>query len=253
MSHIQSHYYKYRRRQRRKHYLLRIILVIFILSLITPITLYHMSDRGQDTESSLPQLLSGHSDSSAQTTEEWNLILVNRWHPIPSDYQVELTELNNQQAVDSRIYPDLQKMFDDARACGIMPAITSSYRTTEKQQELMDEKISDYQAEGYSSKEAKKLAEEWVAIPGTSEHEIGLAIDISTADSSAQDASVVWEWLLENSYKYGFIRRYPEDKTDITGVIHEPWHFRYVGKEAAEEIYEQNICLEEYLNQIDGT
>lgn len=195
---------------------------------------------------------SGASNTSEENDPEdsdWQLILVNRQNPIPSDYHVELTELKNNQAVDSRIYPDLQQMFDDARAAGILPHITSSYRTSDKQQQLMEEKIADYQAEGYSPSKAKELAEEWVALPGTSEHEIGLAVDISTEDSSIQDASIVWEWLLENSYKYGFIRRYPEDKTDITGIIHEPWHFRYVGKEAAKEIYEQDLCLEEYLHQ----
>lgn len=179
--------------------------------------------------------------------EDWNLILVNRWNPIPENYEVALTQLQNGHAVDSRIYPELQQMFDDARAQGIMPTITSSYRTTQEQQQIMDEKISDYQAEGYSYSEAKELAEKWVAIPGTSEHQIGIAVDISTADAGRQDASIVWQWLNENSYQYGFILRYPEDKTDITGTIYEPWHYRYVGKEAAKEIYEQGVCLEEYL------
>lgn len=91
------------------------------------------------------------------------------------------------------------------------------------------------------------MAEQWVAIPGTSEHQIGLAVDISVEDGSGQAASDVWQWLRENSYKYGFILRYPEDKTDITGISYEPWHYRYVGKETAEEIYRQGVCLEEYL------
>lgn len=143
-------------------------------------------------------------------------------------------------------------MFDNARAHGILPKITSSFRTAEDQQELMTEQIAEYRSQGYSDHEASALAEKWVAIPGTSEHQIGMAVDISTADSSLQDASIVWQWLNENSYKYGFILRYPEDKTEITEVMYEQWHYRYVGKEAAEEIYRQNICLEEYLGQIDG-
>lgn len=179
--------------------------------------------------------------------ESWKLILVNRWNPIPEDYEITFTELQNDHRVDSRIYLELQQMFDDARAQGILPMISSSYRTAEMQQELMEEQVAEYQAEGYGYEEAKELAEQWVAVPGTSEHQIGIAVDITTADWQQQDASIVWNWLNENSYKYGFILRYPEDKAHITGVMAEPWHYRYVGKEAAQEIYEMGVCLEEYL------
>lgn len=204
--------------------------------------------------SSINTLQPTNQDQAEQNSyaDDWQLILVNRWNPIPADYKVELTELANGHAVDSRIYPELQKMFDDARAEGIMPTITSSYRTNDDQQQIMDEKISEYQLEGYSYNDAKELAEKCVAIPGTSEHQIGMAVDISTQNSDIQSASTVWEWLGQNSYKYGFILRYPENKTEITGVIYEPWHFRYVGKETAKEIKQQDICLEEYLNQIYG-
>lgn len=187
------------------------------------------------------------SGAAQNETEEWNLILVNRWNPIPEDYEVTLTQLRNDEAVDSRIYPDLQQMFDDARAEGLIPMISSSYRTTQMQQELYDEKIAEYTAQGYSWEKAQELAEQWVAMPGTSEHQLGIAVDITTEDWSVQDASVIWEWLAKNSYRYGFILRYPADKTEITGVANEPWHFRYVGYEAAQEIFQQGVCLEEYL------
>lgn len=177
----------------------------------------------------------------------WQLMLVNRWHPIPENYAPELTELWNGELVDSRIYPDLQEMFDDARDAGMEPYVNSGYRTHQLQQLLMDREIADYISQGYSEEEAKEIAEQWVAPPGTSEHQIGLAVDISMEDTSDQNASDVWQWLRENSYKYGFILRYPEDKTDITGIGYEPWHYRYVGKEIAEDIYRQGICLEEYL------
>lgn len=185
-----------------------------------------------------------------EESEDWKLILVNRWHPLPDDYEVTVTNLRNDQAVDSRIYPNLQKMFDDMRAEGLMPKISSSYRTTEEQQAIMDEKIEDYQAEGNDRETAVALAEKWVAIPGTSEHELGMAVDITSEDSDVQDASIIWQWLNENSWKYGFIQRYPEDKTDITGIIYESWHYRYVGRDAAQAIYEQGVCLEEYLDEV---
>lgn len=182
----------------------------------------------------------------------WNLILVNRDSYIPDDYQVELTELSNGKKVDSRIYPELQEMFNDARAQGYGLFVREGYRTQEEQQQLMDEKIEAYENEGKSKSEAKKLAEQWVAIPGTSEHKLGIAVDIN-ADTTKSSSDDVYNWLAENAHTYGFIKRYPSNKTDITGVINEPWHYRYVGKEAASKIYSQGICLEEYIDTLGYT
>lgn len=191
------------------------------------------------------------SETAGSPEEDWRLILVNRWNPMPEDYDVELTQLANGHAVDSRIYPDLQQMFDDARAEGLMPTISSSYRTADKQQQILDDKLAAYENEGNSYEDAKELAEAWVAVPGTSEHQLGIAVDITSADREAQAPDVIWEWLKTHCCEYGFIVRYPEEKSDITGVINEPWHFRYVGKEAAKEIMEQGICLEEYLGRTE--
>lgn len=179
------------------------------------------------------------------SSEEWNLIVVNRWNAIPEDYSVTLTELPNGQKVDSRIYPDLQKMFDAAGEEGIYLVVGEAYRTAEEQQKIFDDRIQNYITEGYSRNTAKKLAEEWVAIPGTSEHQLGIAVDIN-ADQSRSSNEEVYTWLAENAHNYGFILRYPQEKEDITGTSYEPWHYRYVGREAAEEIYTDQICLEEY-------
>ena len=179
---------------------------------------------------------------------EWNLILVNKNHKIPYNYSPELIELSNGEKVDARIYPDLQKMFDDARAAGLQLFVRDGYRTGDEQKAIMNDKIAAYETEGYSKKEAKALAKTYVAEPGTSEHELGLSVDIK-AESSGASQDAVYEWLDENAYKYGFIKRYPADKTDITGIDNEPWHYRYVGYEAAIEMKEQNLCLEEYLKK----
>jgi len=186
-------------------------------------------------------------DIDYDNEQEWSLILVNPWNPVPDGFEVELTKLKNGEAVDSRIYPSLQDMFDAARADGITPLIYSSYRTQEYQQYLYDKEIEDYKAKGYSEDEAEAIARTWVAYPGTSEHQVGLAIDITSEDKLKQSPETVWKWLEENSYKYGFILRYTEDKMELTGINPEPWHYRYVGKEAAKQIYEQGICFEEYL------
>ena len=182
-------------------------------------------------------------------SEEWNLIVVNRWNELPEDYSVELTELSNGQKVDSRIYPYLQEMFDAARAEDVYPVVREGYRTAEEQQEILDDKIQSYINQGYSQVKAERTAKEWVALPGTSEHQLGIAVDIN-ADKSKCSNEDVYGWLAENAYKYGFVLRYPPGKQKITGTSYEPWHYRYVGEEAAKEIYERGICLEEYFKQM---
>lgn len=181
-----------------------------------------------------------------QVPEEWNLIVVNRWNELPEDYDVELTELSNGQMVDSRIYPYLQEMFDAGRTEGVYPVVREGYRTAEEQQDILDDKIQSYINQGYSQVKAERTAKEWVALPGTSEHQLGIAVDIN-ADKSKCSNEDVYEWLAENAYKYGFVLRYPPGKQKITGTSYEPWHYRYVGEEAAKEIYEREICLEEYF------
>ena len=184
----------------------------------------------------------------AANSDEWNLILVNNKHHLPRDYEVELTDLSNGERVDSRIYPDLQAMFDQARSEGLDLFVAAGYRTWEEQQQLLDDKIEEYREEGHSNSEAKKLARQWVAEPGTSEHQLGIAVDIN-ADLDISSSDQVYTWLEENSYKYGFINRYPADKTAVTGIVNEPWHYRYVGYEAALEMHSRGLCLEEYLQE----
>jgi len=191
---------------------------------------------------------SGSAASAQSYTGEtaWNLIIVNKWNNIPDNYTLELTKLTNGQSVDIRIYPALQAMFDAARSAGVYPTVISGYRSAEEQQRLLDSKIAEYRALGFSADKAKTRAEAYVAVPGTSEHQLGLAVDIN-ADGIRSTGEVVYSWLEQNSYKFGFIRRYPAAKTEITGVMDEPWHFRYIGVDEATKIYQQGICLEEYL------
>lgn len=176
----------------------------------------------------------------------WNLTLVNRENPIPNDYQTELVELEGGEYVDKRIYQPLMRMLEDAKEgnWNQLPLVVSGYRTEDKQRSLYNAKIKKFKKEGYPEDEAIKLAEQWVAVPGYSEHQLGFAVDLNGATYD------LYLWLQENSYKYGFIFRYPANKTDITGVAEEVWHYRYVGEEAAAEIYQQGICLEEYLENL---
>ena len=187
----------------------------------------------------------------AKKEQEWNLLLVNPWNWVPENYEPELTYLRNGQAVDSRCYPELQQMIDDCRAAGFEPLICASYRTMEKQEALFEDKEANLIREGYPENEVEAEAAKVVAYPGTSEHQLGLALDIVDVSyqqlDTEQENTPVQQWLMKNSWKYGFVLRYPTDKSDITGIIYEPWHYRYVGKEAAAEMYENKLCLEEYL------
>lgn len=187
----------------------------------------------------------GGISRTADESLGWNLMLVNSRYRIPDDYSVELIRLSNGEQVDSRIYPDLQEMFDDARGAGYSLFVRAGYRSEEDQENLMEDKIEAYRQEGYSQREAEHEAEKWVAKPGTSEHELGLAVDINAEGQT--DGNRLYQWLADHSWKYGFILRYPAEKEEITGIDYEPWHFRYVGKQAAKEMYEKDLCLEEYV------
>ena len=184
--------------------------------------------------------------SAAEIPADWRLILVNADNAVPEGYEVTLLELTNGRKVDERMYPDLQRMFDDARAQGLGLTVREGYRSRQEQEDIMEQRVRQYKEQGMSSREAKKLASEQVAKPGTSEHELGLAVDINAAGET--DQWELYNWLAQNSWRYGFILRYPPDKEDITGITYEPWHYRYVGGEAAREIYERQITLEEYLS-----
>ena len=200
---------------------------------------------------------SGSASVPAQQPDgEWNLLLVNRWNPLPDGYTFERTKLKYGHSVDSRAYPDLQEMMDDCRAAGLDPVICSSYRTQAKQQELYENKLQRLIEEGYSYENAVTEAGTVVAVPGTSEHQTGLALDIVDASyqilDQGQEDTLVQQWLIEHSWEYGFVLRYPNAKSEITGIIYEPWHYRYVGREAAREMTELGLCLEEYVDWLSA-
>lgn len=226
----------------------------------TPTKQEEASDTPQNTGAQSPENEKppvDRSEAASSVSEEqvdgkWNLLLVNPWNPVPDGFSVELENLDN-GSVDKRCYPQLQQMMDDCRAEGLSPYICSSYRTQELQQELLDNQISAFRNQGYDEDEAYRLAAREVAVPGTSEHQLGLAVDIIDASNwnldESQEHTPAQQWLMANSWRYGFILRYPNDKSDITGIIYEPWHYRYVGYDVAKEIHERGICLEEYLGR----
>lgn len=194
-------------------------------------------------------LLESFTRKEASLEHGFELIVVNKDNYVPKKNPIShnLITLKNGVQVDSIIYDSLQKMFDDMRAVGLEPTVTSGYRTNETQKKYFEEGVNDRIKQGMSEEVARKETAKAIALPGTSEHEIGLAVDIKSLSS---DNSKVFKWLENNSYKYGFILRYHSLKTDITGVMYEPWHYRYVGKEHAKKIYQSGLCLEEYVEQL---
>ena len=190
-------------------------------------------------------------DQEEHLPEDWNLILVNRTHPIPEDYEVELKNIGSGHQIDARAYDDFRAMIQAAKSEGVYIYVTSSYRDLDKQTDLYNKKVESYVMQGYSYESAKEQAGQVVAVPGTSEHHLGLALDLVSSEyrklDEKQENTKGFKWLTEHSWEYGFILRYPNGETDITGIIYEPWHFRYVGLEAAKEITESGLTLEEYV------
>ena len=186
--------------------------------------------------------------------DDWNLILVNEDNPIPEKFEVELVKLTGGQKVDARIVEPLDQMFTAMRKAGLSPMVCSGYRTIEKQFNLFEEDIRTQVRKGSSYEQAFFKAKEETALPGASEHHTGLAVDIVGKShqslDQAQRNTKEAKWLLEHCAEYGFILRYPQNKTDITGIAYESWHFRYVGKEAAEYIMSEGIALEEFIEML---
>lgn len=181
------------------------------------------------------------------------LRLVNCWNPLEEGFVPVLEEIENGYEVDSRIVKDLEQMLEDGRDEGMDFWICSAYRSVDRQKELFDENVRKYLNQGMGRTKAEQEAQKEVQRPGESEHSTGLAVDIvarsyQILDEKQEDTSEA-EWLHKNSYKYGFVLRYPVDKSDVTGIIYEPWHYRYVGKKAAKDIYNAGITLEEYLEK----
>lgn len=192
-------------------------------------------------------------DEGDRPAVPWNLMLVNVEHPLAEGYVPVLATIETRWEVDERIADAAVQMLADCREAGLSPMICSAFRSVEKQQELFDDRIDRNKAGGMEDNAAREAAAEIVAIPGTSEHHTGLALDIVSSEyqllDEGQEDTPEYQWLREHCAEYGFILRYPPDKTEETGIIYEPWHFRYVGKEAAREIMEQGITLEQYSEQ----
>lgn len=186
--------------------------------------------------------------------EDWRYVLINKQHPIPEDFILNLGTIKGSMKCDARIIDELLKMLQAAKRDGVNLVICSPYRDLSRQQMLFERKIDAYMKKGLSYMEAYKTAAQAVTVPGASEHQIGLAIDIVSDTYASLNTGFAdtdaGKWLAEHSCEYGFILRYPLGKEYITSIEFEPWHFRYVGKEAATVITSEGITLEEFVENL---
>jgi glucan-binding YG repeat protein len=173
------------------------------------------------------------------------VILVNRWNPVPQGYKPNLVSIEGFK-VSADCKDALQKMLNDCRAAGYKCEINTAYRNIAYQTMLWNARYNDYIDQGLSASRAFDLTARRVLPPGTSEHHLGYAVDIVGSER-------MYQWLEEHAPNYGFILRYPEDKIDETGIIYEPWHFRYLGIELAQELDSLDMTLEAYMEMLTAS
>ena len=192
-------------------------------------------------------------ESFLQRDREELALLVNPWQPLPEGYSPRLVPLGDGIFMDERAAGALTEMLRACFASGTVPVPLSGYRTQEYQQELFDKKVENLLRSGYSQDVVWDTAAQSVAVPGTSEHQLGFAIDIADLNNPDLDITQSWtdtqRWLAAHCTDCGFIVRYPEGTTDITGIIYEPWHYRYLGKSLAASVSASGLTYEEYIQQ----
>lgn len=220
---------------------------------------YDASEILQSSEDRVQRDSSQSKAVDAETTvfskDDWRLVLINKQHSIPEDYTFTLGTIKGSMKCDERIIDDLLDMLQAAKEDDMNLIICSPYRDMERQVMLFNRKVTRYMDMGMSYMEAYNLASQAVTVPGASEHQIGLALDIVSNTYTYLDEGFgdtdEGKWLAENSCRFGFILRYPKGKEFITGIEYEPWHFRYVGIEAATAIMQEGITLEEFWEDLE--
>lgn len=207
-------------------------------------------EREQNARDAMLETLHGRAEEFRQSL----LILVNPWNNVPENYTVPLGEVEG-YLVDRRAQQALSDMLEDCRAQGYLPIICSAFRTQEYQEMLYRNKILRLLDEGVSRQDAPEVAAQSVALPGTSEHQLGLAVDIISETYTNldrfQERTEVQQWLMNNCWRYGFILRYPNGTSETTGIIYEPWHYRYVGSVTAKAVHDSGLVFEEYLKTLE--
>lgn len=234
----------------KKEIVLSLVSVLVCLSVLSVVMRVTYQTAEEKEKKAISIMTDSQPEAPPAAEQTWSLILVNQDKAVPKGYQPPLAEITNGYQVDQRIVADLTEMLEAAEAEGLKLIICSAYRSLSEQADLFNSKSRSYQETGLSKLEADKQTMTLIQQSGHSEHNLGLALDIVSRNNQRLDDSqaetVEQKWLLENSGFYGFILRYPQGREKETGVNYEPWHYRYVGKQAADIITNQQWILEDY-------
>ena len=239
-----------------------IVIAIFILIIFLIVRSTKTTKTSAETNTSQTNNISENTNQQNEQPEQqpeekpkkqitdWRLVLANYDNILPEDFTVEVANIDSTRQFDARAIGYLNQMMNDMRKDGITNVwVQSAYRSVERQKELYDNSIQKYLKQGKTQEEAIALTDEYINKPGSSDHNLGLAVDFNNVDNSFAKLKG-YQWLLENAENYGFILRYPEDKEDITKIAYESWHWRYVGEENAKKMNELHMCLEEYVEYL---
>lgn len=261
------------KRAKRKNmiiYIESLAIVVLTVALVI-VSVKFSALKGKISETPSIDINSGNSGVTSSDTSsadlmkaelnKWYMKLVNPDNTVDSSFisNVDLLEINSKytsgsqssKMLDRRVVESFENMCKAAESDGIALISISSYRTYSYQETLYKNRVQRCINEGLSRPEAEKKAATIVAIPGTSEHHLGLAVDINSVETSFENTAA-FRWLQENAENYGFILRYPKDKQEITKIIYEPWHYRYVGVEHAKAINDLGVCFEEYVEYLSN-
>lgn len=233
--------------------LLALVSFCFVLSVAYGAALPGETPRTEETDGAGAGVADTADAEGPADEDSWELILVNGSNPLPEDFTVELADCEN-TSVDRRIAQPLQDMIEAARADGVSLRICSGFRSVPEQEALYRAKCRKYEAQGYSGGQSEELASQYLQKSGRSEHHTGLAVDFLTDGTTQLDErfaqTPAYAWLEKNAAAYGFTERYPQDKSQLTGISWEPWHYRYVGQRNAAAMKAEGVCLEEYLREL---
>lgn len=238
-----------KKKQTRQNLLFLGAAVVVAAAVITAIAFAGSSKAAEPADNSYVKIKFESSEEPKQNSDPL-LVLVNNEVAIPEDYSPHLVDFAESCQVSDTIYDPLTELLRDARDSGMNLWIASSYRSAEEQEAILASAAQNREAEyGMTESEAMADALESIALPGHSEHETGLAVDFNTVSEDFENTSE-FVWLSENAENYGFVLRYPKEKENVTGIIYEAWHYRYVGVENAKAMNSLGMCLEEYVEYL---
>ena len=249
------------KKQLNKRKVAEVLIIIIVIITLMVKHQKHKSTIEATTNQVEQQAVANQEDSKSEKEQnqekqpekeitDWRLTLANYENLLPEDFTVKVEDIDKTRQFDARAINDLNNMMNAMKKDGITNIwVQSAYRSVARQKELYDASVKKYLQQGKTQEEAEELTNEYINKPGSSDHNLGLAVDFNMVDNKFEKLDG-FKWLQKNAENYGFVLRYPKDKEDITKIAYESWHWRYVGTEHAKKMNELNMCLEEYIQYL---